>query len=289
MNQTLTQAGEDRAADTPSDSRKTMLQLRNVGKHFGPLRVLKGIDLNIHHSEVVCLIGPSGSGKSTLLRSMAFLEEYDEGQIHIEGQLLGWQNADVDGLARKRAPQAKINQVRQNVGMVFQQFNLWPHMTALGNVCEALQQVRKQSKAQARERGLAMLDKVGLAHKADAWPVQLSGGQQQRVAIARALAMEPHIMLFDEPTSALDPELVGEVLQVMKDLAKEGMTMVVVTHEMGFAAQVADSVIFLDKGEVVARGTPQQIFHQAEHPRLQQFLQNYLDRNAFWQDAKAAP
>ena len=289
MNQTLTQAGEDRAADTPSDSRKTMLQLRNVGKHFGPLRVLKGIDLNIHHSEVVCLIGPSGSGKSTLLRSMAFLEEYDEGQIHIEGQLLGWQNADVDGLARKRAPQAKINQVRQNVGMVFQQFNLWPHMTALGNVCEALQQVRKQSKAQARERGLAMLDKVGLAHKADAWPVQLSGGQQQRVAIARALAMEPHIMLFDEPTSALDPELVGEVLQVMKDLAKEGMTMVVVTHEMGFAAQVADSVIFLDKGEVVARGTPQQIFHQAEHPRLQQFLQNYLDRNAFWQDAKTAP
>jgi polar amino acid transport system ATP-binding protein len=265
-----------------------MVQLQKVGKHFGPLRVLKGIDLTIHHSEVVCLIGPSGSGKSTLLRSMAFLEEYDEGQIHIEGQLLGWQNADTDGPTRKRAAQSKINQVRQNVGMVFQQFNLWPHMTVLGNVCEALQQVRKQSKAQARERALAMLDKVGLAHKADAWPVQLSGGQQQRVAIARALAMEPHIMLFDEPTSALDPELVGEVLQVMKDLAKEGMTMVVVTHEMGFAAQVADSVIFLDKGEVVARGTPQQIFHQAEHPRLQQFLQNYLDRNAFWQDGKDA-
>jgi polar amino acid transport system ATP-binding protein len=148
--------------------------------------------------------------------------------------------------------------------------------------------VRKQGKAQARERGLAMLDKVGLAHKADAYPVQLSGGQQQRVAIARALAMQPHIMLFDEPTSALDPELVGEVLQVMKTLAKEGMTMVVVTHEMGFAAQVADSVIFLDKGEVVARGTPRQIFHNAEHPRLQQFLQNYLDRNAFWQDGQAA-
>jgi len=237
---------------------------------------------------VVCLIGPSGSGKSTLLRSMAFLEEYDEGQINIEGQLLGWQNAEASGVARKRAPQAKINQVRQNVGMVFQQFNLWPHMTALGNVTEALQQVRKQSKAQARERALAMLDKVGLAHKADAYPIQLSGGQQQRVAIARALAMEPHIMLFDEPTSALDPELVGEVLQVMKTLAKEGMTMVVVTHEMGFAAQVADSVIFLDKGEVVARGTPQQIFHDAEHPRLQQFLQNYLDRNAFWQDGKDA-
>jgi polar amino acid transport system ATP-binding protein len=287
-NASLTLAPNDRDASNAPDSRKAMVQLRNVGKHFGQLRVLKGIDLTIHHSEVVCLIGPSGSGKSTLLRSMAFLEEYDEGQIHIEGQLLGWQNADGAGPTRKRAAQSKINQVRQNVGMVFQQFNLWPHMTVLGNVCEALQQVRKQSKAQARERALAMLDKVGLAHKADAWPVQLSGGQQQRVAIARALAMEPHIMLFDEPTSALDPELVGEVLQVMKDLAKEGMTMVVVTHEMGFAAQVADSVIFLDKGEVVARGTPQQIFHQAEHPRLQQFLQNYLDRNAFWQDGKDA-
>jgi polar amino acid transport system ATP-binding protein len=275
-------------ASTAPESRKAMIQLQGVGKHFGQLRVLKGIDLTIHHSEVVCLIGPSGSGKSTLLRSMAFLEEYDEGQIHIEGQLLGWQNAQATGAARKRAPQSKINQVRQNVGMVFQQFNLWPHMTVLGNVTEALQQVRKQSKAQARERALAMLDKVGLAHKADAYPIQLSGGQQQRVAIARALAMEPHIMLFDEPTSALDPELVGEVLQVMKTLAKEGMTMVVVTHEMGFAAQVADSVIFLDKGEVVARGTPQQIFHDAEHPRLQQFLQNYLDRNAFWQDGKDA-
>jgi len=287
-NASLTLAADNRDASNAPDSRKAMVQLQKVGKHFGPLRVLKGIDLTIHHSEVVCLIGPSGSGKSTLLRSMAFLEEYDEGQIHIEGQLLGWQNADTDGPTRKRAAQSKINQVRQNVGMVFQQFNLWPHMTVLGNVCEALQQVRKQSKAQARERALAMLDKVGLAHKADAWPVQLSGGQQQRVAIARALAMEPHIMLFDEPTSALDPELVGEVLQVMKDLAKDGMTMVVVTHEMGFAAQVADSVIFLDKGEVVARGTPQQIFHQAEHPRLQQFLQNYLDRNAFWQDGKDA-
>jgi polar amino acid transport system ATP-binding protein len=161
-------------------------------------------------------------------------------------------------------------------------------MTALGNVCEALRRVRKLSADEAKKRGMAMLDKVGLAHKADVYPAQLSGGQQQRVAIARALAMEPHIMLFDEPTSALDPELVGEVLQVMKTLAKEGMTMVVVTHEMGFAAQVADSVIFLDQGEVVARGTPQQIFHNAQQPRLQQFLQNYLDRNAFWQDGKEA-
>ncbi|WP_346833608.1 amino acid ABC transporter ATP-binding protein [Pseudomonas abietaniphila] len=268
---------------TAPGEQPTIVSLSKVGKSFGSLRVLKGIDLQVQRSEVVCLIGPSGSGKSTLLRSMAFLEEYDEGEIRIEGQLLGWQDTDK---GRRRAPQSQINQVRRNVGMVFQQFNLWPHMTALGNVCEALRRVRKLSADEANRRGMAMLEKVGLAHKANAYPAQLSGGQQQRVAIARALAMEPHIMLFDEPTSALDPELVGEVLQVMKTLAKEGMTMVVVTHEMGFAAQVADSVIFLDQGEVVARGTPQQIFHNAEQPRLQQFLQNYLDRNAFWQDGK---
>jgi polar amino acid transport system ATP-binding protein len=270
---------------TAPGEQPTILTLNKVGKSFGNLRVLKGIDLQVQRKEVVCLIGPSGSGKSTLLRSMAFLEEYDEGEVRIEGQLLGWQDTDK---GRRRAPQSQINQVRRNVGMVFQQFNLWPHMTALGNVCEALRRVRKLSADEAGKRGRAMLDKVGLAHKADAYPAQLSGGQQQRVAIARALAMEPHIMLFDEPTSALDPELVGEVLQVMKTLAKEGMTMVVVTHEMGFAAQVADSVIFLDQGEVVARGTPQQIFHNADQPRLQQFLQNYLDRNAFWQDGKEA-
>lgn len=272
------QAAED-LSQSPS-----ILTLSQVGKHFGKARVLQGIDLQVRRSEVVCLIGPSGSGKSTLLRSMAFLEEYDEGEIHIEGQLLGWTSP---GPGRKRAPQARINQVRRNIGMVFQQFNLWPHMTALGNVCEALRRVRKLSAQDARQRGLAMLDKVGLAHKAEAYPVQLSGGQQQRVAIARALAMEPHIMLFDEPTSALDPELVGEVLQVMKDLAREGMTMVVVTHEMGFAAQVADAVVFLDHGSVVARGTPQEMFQRPQHPRLRQFLQNYLDRNAFWQDDRS--
>lgn len=272
-----------------SVDREPMLRLEKVGKSFGAVRVLKGIDLQVRHSEVVCLIGPSGSGKSTLLRSMAFLEEYDEGEVIIEGKLLGWMpDSTASGKQRKRAPQSQINQVRSNVGMVFQQFNLWPHMTAIGNVCEALRRVRKLSAEEANRRGMAMLDKVGLAHKAASYPAQLSGGQQQRVAIARALAMEPHIMLFDEPTSALDPELVGEVLQVMKALAKEGMTMVVVTHEMGFAAQVADSVVFLDQGEVVAQGTPQQIFHNAEHPRLQQFLQNYLDRNAFWQDGKEA-
>lgn len=259
-----------------------ILSLRGVGKRFGTNQVLKGIDLDVQRSEVVCLIGPSGSGKSTLLRSMAFLEQYDEGEIHIQGQLLGWQSTS----PRKRASRARLNEVRSCLGMVFQQFNLWPHMSALGNVTEALLRVKRLSGDEARRRGMAMLDKVGLAHKAEAFPAQLSGGQQQRVAIARALAMEPSLMLFDEPTSALDPELVGEVLQVMKQLAADGMTMVVVTHEMGFAAQVADTVAFLDQGRIVAKGSPRAIFHDTEHPRLQQFLQNYLDRNAFWQDLK---
>jgi polar amino acid transport system ATP-binding protein len=228
---------------------------------------------------VVCIIGPSGSGKSTLLRCVAALETYDRGEVLIEGELLGY--TERNG-RRMRAPQGEINRVRRNVGMVFQQFNLWPHMSALGNVIEALQRVRGLSHGEAKRRGMAMLETVGLAHKADAYPAKLSGGQQQRVAIARALAMEPHIMLFDEPTSALDPELVGEVLQVMKQLARDGMTMVVVTHEMGFAAQVADKVVFIDQGRIAVQGSPQQVFHDAANPRLRQFLQNYFDRNAFW-------
>lgn len=268
----------------PPVTGEPILKLRRVCKHYGPLQVIKGVDLDIHPSEVVCMIGPSGSGKSTLLRSMAFLEAYDEGEIYIEGQLLGWQPSQ--GGSRKRASLAQLNHVRRNVGMVFQQFNLWPHMSVLGNVTEALLRVRKLPEAEANKKGMAMLDKVGLTEKAHVYPAKLSGGQQQRVAIARALAMEPHIMLFDEPTSALDPELVGEVLQVMKSLANEGMTMVVVTHEMGFAAQVADRVVFLDQGKIAACGSPQEIFHDTQHTRLQQFLQNYLDRNAFWQDSK---
>ncbi len=263
---------------------EVVLQARQLCKRFGAHEVVRSVDLEVHRSEVVCLIGPSGSGKSTLLRCMAFLEEYSAGEIHIEGELLGYVQNGAD--RRVRASEAQINHVRRNVGMVFQQFNLWPHMSALGNVTEALLRVRRLKPDEARRRGLAMLDKVGLAAKADAYPGQMSGGQQQRVAIARALAMEPHIMLFDEPTSALDPELVGEVLQVMKDLAREGMTMVVVTHEMGFAAQVADTVMFLDQGAVVARGTPREIFQGNPSPRLQQFLQNYLDRNAFWQQER---
>ncbi|MDR3098807.1 MAG: amino acid ABC transporter ATP-binding protein [Paraburkholderia sp.] len=256
-----------------------MIEVRDLGKKFGEVEVLRGVDLEIHKSEVVCIIGPSGSGKSTLLRCLAALESYDRGEVMIEGELLGYQMRNG---RRVRASQSEINRVRRNVGMVFQQFNLWPHMSALGNVTEALQRVRKMSRAEAERRGIAMLETVGLAHKAHARPAKLSGGQQQRVAIARALAMEPHIMLFDEPTSALDPELVGEVLQVMKQLAREGMTMVVVTHEMGFAAQVADKVVFIDEGRIAVQGKPREVFHDAAQPRLRQFLQNYFDRNAFW-------
>ncbi|MGA9917927.1 MAG: amino acid ABC transporter ATP-binding protein [Paraburkholderia sp.] len=260
-------------------TRKPLIQVRELGKQYGEIEVLRGVDLEIAKSEVVCVIGPSGSGKSTLLRCIAALETYDRGEVQIEGELLGY--TERNG-RRVRASQGEINRVRRNVGMVFQQFNLWPHMTALGNVIEALQRVRGESRDEAKRRGMAMLETVGLAHKAGAYPAKLSGGQQQRVAIARALAMEPHIMLFDEPTSALDPELVGEVLQVMKQLARDGMTMMVVTHEMGFAAQVADKVVFIDQGKIAVQGSPQQVFHDAAQPRLRQFLQNYFDRNAFW-------
>jgi polar amino acid transport system ATP-binding protein len=256
-----------------------LVSVSALRKRFGEVEVLRGVDLEINKSEVVCIIGPSGSGKSTLLRCLAFLEEYDAGDVLIEGALLGYTTRNGK---RVKASHAQINQVRRNVGMVFQQFNLWPHMTAAGNVMEALQRVRGMSHDEARRLALAMLDRVGLSARADAYPGKLSGGQQQRVAIARALAMEPHIMLFDEPTSALDPELVGEVLQVMKQLARDGMTMAVVTHEMGFAAQVADKVVFIDEGRIAVQGSPQEVFHDAPHPRLRQFLQNYFDRNAFW-------
>ncbi|HXZ09242.1 MAG TPA: amino acid ABC transporter ATP-binding protein, partial [Paraburkholderia sp.] len=196
------------SASTASPKSAPLIEVRDLRKRFGETEVLRGVDLDIAKSEVVCIIGPSGSGKSTLLRCLAALETYDQGDVRIEGELLGY--TERNG-RRVRASQGEINRVRRNVGMVFQQFNLWPHMTALGNVMEALQRVRGQSRDEAKRRGMAMLEAVGLAHKADAYPAKLSGGQQQRVAIARALAMEPHIMLFDEPTSALDPELVGEV------------------------------------------------------------------------------
>ena len=265
---------------------RPIIDVRGVWKRFGSAEVLKGIDVTIAKSEVTCIIGPSGSGKSTLLRCIAFLEEYSEGEIYIEGELLGF---SLENGKRRRVSDAEVARVRRNVGFVFQQFNLWPHMTALENVAMPLKLARGIAREDAVKRARAMLEKVGLSARAEAYPSQLSGGQQQRVGIARALAMEPHIMLFDEPTSALDPELVGEVLQVMRDLAREGMTMAVVTHEMGFAAQVADKVMFIDRGVIAAAGSPDEVFRKDQNPRLRQFLQNYFERNVFWQNTEETP
>ncbi|MDE2457454.1 MAG: amino acid ABC transporter ATP-binding protein [Burkholderiales bacterium] len=256
----------------------TAISVRNLHKSFGATEVLKGIDLEIERGQVTCLIGPSGSGKSTLLRCMAFLEEATSGTILVEGQPLGFEDGP-DG-ARLRLPAARIREVRAQIGMCFQQFNLWPHMTALGNVSEALKTVRRMPRAQAEDKAMAQLQKVGLEERAGHYPSQLSGGQQQRVAIARALACDPKIMLFDEPTSSLDPELTGEVLNVMRALAADGMTMVVVSHEIGFAASVGHRVTFLDHGKLILNGTPQEVFGKPRHPRVEQFLDTYLDRGA---------
>ena len=255
-----------------------MIELARVSKSFGAHQVLRDVDLSVGRSEVVCLIGPSGSGKSTLLRCVNFLEPYDSGDLRIDGRLIGYE--DVSGTRRLMAPRA-LREMRREIGMVFQHFNLWPHMTALSNVAEPLRRVRRLASREAADRAMAMLTRVGLAAKADAYPSRLSGGQQQRVAIARALAMQPRLMLFDEPTSALDPELVGEVLEVMKSLAAEGMTMLIVTHEMGFAAHVADRIAFIDEGRIVDEGPPRRVFHESPEPRVRQFLQTYHDRNSF--------
>ena len=252
------------------------VEIRQVDKFYGPFQALKKVDLSIPPGKVSCLIGPSGSGKSTLLRCINFLEEYDSGEIRIDGQLIGYK-APGGG----KMPARGLREMRRTIGMVFQQFNLWPHMTALQNVAEGLRRVRGMSRTEAEARAAEALRKVGLADKMANHPSRLSGGQQQRVAIARAIAMEPKLMLFDEPTSALDPELVGEVLSVMKALASEGMTMVVVTHEMGFAAHVADQVAFMEKGELVAVDAPDRILHQPEDPRIQSFLRTYHERNSF--------
>lgn len=254
------------------------ISVRGVSKRFGQTEVLHGIDLDIAHGQVTCVIGPSGSGKSTLLRCMAFLEEATAGTILINGEPLGF--SQQQGSERVRLSPQRIREVRSHIGMCFQQFNLWPHMTALGNVSEALKTARGVPKALAEERAMAQLKKVGLEDRAGHYPSQLSGGQQQRVAIARALACEPKIMLFDEPTSSLDPELTGEVLKVMRDLAADGMTMVVVSHEIGFAASVAHRITFLDQGRLLLQGTPSEVFGKPRHPRLDQFLDTYLDRGA---------
>ncbi|MFZ7104744.1 MAG: ectoine/hydroxyectoine ABC transporter ATP-binding protein EhuA [Peptococcaceae bacterium] len=250
-----------------------MIKVENVSKSFGALEVLKNIDLNIALGEVVVIIGPSGSGKSTLLRCMNYLEKVNDGKVYIDGKLIG--KKEVKGNLVE-APAKEVYKLRANIGMVFQRFNLFPHMTVLDNLIEAPVSVKKVAVSTAKERAQRLLEKVGLSDKVKAYPAQLSGGQQQRVAIARALAMEPKIMLFDEPTSALDPELVGEVLAVMKDLAKEGMTMVVVTHEMSFAKEVADRVIFMDEGKIVEEGSPAEIFSNPQHRRTREFLSKIL-------------
>ncbi len=255
------------------------VSVRALVKSFGPHQVLRGVDLDVAASEVVCVIGPSGSGKSTLLRCVNFLEPYDEGEVRIEGELIGYE-AGREGERRPMAPK-RLREMRREIGMVFQHFNLWPHMTALDNVAEPLRRVRGLNGGEAADRAAAMLRRVGLADKASVHPQRLSGGQQQRVAIARALAMQPRLMLFDEPTSALDPELVGEVLEVMRALAAEGMTMLIVTHEMGFAAHVASRIAFIDEGRIIDSGPPKQVFHHSREPRVRQFLQTYHDRNAF--------
>jgi polar amino acid transport system ATP-binding protein len=250
-----------------------MVKAEHVCKEFGDIAVLKGIDLEVLPGEVMCILGPSGSGKSTFLRCINHLERVDAGRLSVDGELVGYR-AEGDKLYELR--EREIAKRRSQIGMVFQRFNLFGHLTVLQNVIEAPIRVKKERKADAIEHARQLLERVGLSDKLAAYPAQLSGGQQQRVAIARALAMRPKLMLFDEPTSALDPELVGEVLDVMKGLARDGMTMIVVTHEIGFAKQVADSVVFMDDGVVVEHGPPAEVISAPKHPRTQSFLAKVL-------------
>jgi polar amino acid transport system ATP-binding protein len=259
--------------NNPTPAPGPIVQAQDVHKRFGALEVLKGIDLTVRPQETVVLIGPSGSGKTTFLRCINHLEKIQSGRIYVGGQLIGYREQNgrlVEDTEKNIAAQ------RARIGMVFQRFNLFPHMTALENIIEAPVHVKKVDKEAATEKARALLAKVGLSEKADYYPTQLSGGQQQRVAIARALAMDPMLMLFDEATSALDPELVGEVLKVMEQLAVEGMSMVVVTHEMGFARHVADRVVFMDGGVVVEEGPPNEIFDSPQQERTQAFLSKIL-------------
>ncbi|WP_028574779.1 amino acid ABC transporter ATP-binding protein [Desulfonatronovibrio hydrogenovorans] len=246
-----------------TENSQPMIQINNIFKYFGNIQALSNVSLQVARREKVVIIGPSGSGKSTLLRAINRLESVDRGEIIIDGQNITDKRCD-------------INKVRMELGMVFQNFNLFPHKSVLQNLTMAPMKLKKVPPLQARETAMYLLEKVGIKDKAAAYPAQLSGGQQQRVAIARALAMNPKIMLFDEPTSALDPEMIGEVLEVMVNLALEGMTMVVVTHEMGFARQVADRVVFMDEGKVVETGTPEHFFQSPEHPRTKKFLSQIL-------------
>ncbi|WP_291747297.1 amino acid ABC transporter ATP-binding protein [Bauldia sp.] len=250
-----------------------MVRADGVRKRFGAHEVLCGVDLTVDRSEVVCIIGPSGSGKSTFLRCINHLEKISGGQLYVDGHLVGYRRR---GNKLYEMREREVAAQRIDIGMVFQQFNLFPHMTALGNVIEAPIRVRKEPRQEVIRRSKELIDRVGLSSRMDAYPAQLSGGQQQRVAIARALAMRPKLMLFDEPTSALDPELVGEVLDVMRDLAAEGMTMVVVTHEMGFAQEVASKVAFMDEGQILEMGPPRELFRDPQHERSRTFLSRVL-------------
>ncbi len=252
---------------------QSMVRAEAVHKSFGRNQVLRGIDLEVAPREVMCVIGPSGSGKSTFLRCINHLEKIDAGRLWVDGELVGYRQR---GDRLYELPDREVCRKRSEIGMVFQSFNLFPHMTALQNVIEAPVRVKREATAVALERGRALLDRVGLGERLDAHPRQLSGGQQQRVAIARALAMQPKLMLFDEPTSALDPELVGEVLDVMRGLADDGMTMIVVTHEMGFAREVGDSLVFMDGGLVVEAGVPRSVLANPQHERTRAFLSKVL-------------
>jgi polar amino acid transport system ATP-binding protein len=257
---------------TPVDT-TPMVRASGVHKLFGPNHVLKGIDLEVSRGEVMCVIGPSGSGKSTLLRCINHLERIQAGRLEVDGELVGYEQR---GEKLYELTDRKIAKKRTEIGIVFQHFNLFPHMTALGNIVEAPIRVKKIPRAEAADRGRALLAQVGLAGREGAYPRQLSGGQQQRVAIARALAMDPKLMLFDEPTSALDPELVGDVLDVMRDLATSGMTMFVVTHEMGFAREVGDQLVFMDEGIVMESGQPKDVISNPQHERTKSFLSKVL-------------
>jgi polar amino acid transport system ATP-binding protein len=257
----------------PQQEQRPMVEAQNVHKSFGHLEVLRGVDLLVRPGEVCCVLGPSGSGKSTFLRCINHLEKINAGRIRVDGELIGYRE---QGGKLHELRDREVAAQRRSIGMVFQRFNLFPHMTALGNVMEAPLRVRGESRAAVRERASALLARVGLGDKLDTYPTYLSGGQQQRVAIARALAMQPKLMLFDEPTSALDPELVGEVLDVMQNLARDGMTMVVVTHEIGFAREVGDSLIFMDDGLVVESGPPREVIGNPQQERTRAFLSKVL-------------
>ncbi len=261
------------SVDVEKTTSAAMVVADRVCKNFGALQVLKGVSLEVGRGEVLCLIGPSGSGKSTFLRCINHLEQVNAGRLYVDGEIVGYR--EKNGKLYEMHPREAAKQ-RRGIGMVFQHFNLFPHRTALENIIEAPTQVKKLRKADALAKARELLDRVGLADKANAYPAQLSGGQQQRVAIARALAMEPKLMLFDEPTSALDPELVGEVLTVMRELARSGMTMVVVTHEMGFAREVADQLAFMDGGVVVEAGPPRDVLADPRHERTKAFLSRLL-------------